>query len=111
MYKRTINYLGKSMPNVDEETLKNLTKLSRIRCSEEEEGALLKDLKNILNYVEQMQEVDTQHVPPCYQVLDDMANVMREDKAGPSLPREIFLANAPSQIGGMIKVPTVIKQS
>lgn len=98
------------MANVDKETINNLTKLSRIQCSEEEREGLLNDLKNILNYIELLQEADTQDVPPCNQVLEDLVNVMREDQVGPTLPREIFLANAPSQIGGMIKVPTVIKQ-
>jgi aspartyl-tRNA(Asn)/glutamyl-tRNA(Gln) amidotransferase subunit C len=34
---------------------------------------------------------------------------MREDKVGETLPRELFLANAPSHVGGLIRVPPVIK--
>ena len=40
-----------------------------------------------------------------------MANVTREDVVGELLNREAFLANAPSHVGGMIRVPPVIKQS
>lgn len=98
------------MANVNKETIKNLTKLSRIQCSEEEQESLLKDLKNILTYIELLQEVDTQNVRPCNQVLDDLASVMREDEIGSTLPREEFLANAPSHTGGMIKVPVIFKQ-
>jgi aspartyl-tRNA(Asn)/glutamyl-tRNA(Gln) amidotransferase subunit C len=98
------------MANLDKETLKNLTKLSRIDCTEEEQDALLVDLKKILSYVEQLTEVNVDNVPPCNHVLEDIVNVTREDVVGKTLSREAFLSNAPSQVGGMIKVPTVIKQ-
>ena len=97
------------MAELDKKTIKNLTELSRIECTEEEQEKLLQDLKSILKYVEQLNEIDTTHVLPCNHVLDDIANVMREDKVGDLLPRELFLANAPSHIGGMIKVPPVLK--
>lgn len=99
------------MANLDKETLQKLTKLSRIDCTEEEQEDLLIDLKKILHYVEQLSEVDVTGVPPCNHVLEDIVNVTREDSVGDLLPREVFLANAPSQVGGMIKVPTVIKQN
>jgi aspartyl-tRNA(Asn)/glutamyl-tRNA(Gln) amidotransferase subunit C len=99
------------MANLNKETIKTLTNLSRIDCTEQEQEAILEDLQKILNYFEQLQEIDTQHVPPCNHVLDDIANVMREDVIGEILPREVFLANVPSQVGGMIKVPPVLKQT
>lgn len=99
------------MAELDKKAIKTLSKLSRIDCSEEEQEALLQDLKKILHYVEQLNEIDTTHVPPCNQVLEDMANVMREDVPGTPMPRDIFLANAPSHIGGMVRVPPVIKTS
>jgi aspartyl-tRNA(Asn)/glutamyl-tRNA(Gln) amidotransferase subunit C len=99
------------MADVDKKTIKSLTQLSRIECTEEEQEALLKDLKKILHYVELMNEVDTTHVPPCNQVMKNIANVMREDIVQEVMSRETFLANAPSQVGGLIRVPPVIKQS
>ena len=99
------------MAKLDKETIKQLTGLCRIECSEEEQTALLEDLKKILNYIEQLDQIDTESVPPCNQVLEDMANVMREDEVGGLLNRDAFLANAPSHIGGMIRVPPVMKQN
>lgn len=99
------------MADLDKEAIKKLSKLSRIDCTEEEQDSLLIDLKKILNYIELLQEVDTEHVQPCNHVLDDIVNVSREDVVGPTLPRDTFIANAPSHIGGLIKVPPVIKQS
>lgn len=99
------------MSNLTKETIKNLVKLCRIECSEEEQEALLHDLKKILDLFEQLQQVDTENVAPCNQVIEGMANVMRDDIVGEVMPREVFLSNAPSQIGGMIRVPPVIKSS
>lgn len=97
------------MANLDKETIKKLTQLCRIDCSEEEQESLLQDLEKTLSYIEQLQEINTDDVLPCNQVLENMGNVMREDVIGEVLNRELFLENAPSHIGGMIRVPTVIK--
>lgn len=98
------------MANLDKETLKNLTLLSSIECSEEDQESLLSDLSKIFDYIEQLGEVDTENVKPCDHVLADIQNVTREDVVGETMPRETFLSNAPSQVGGLIRVPPVIKQ-
>lgn len=98
------------MAKLDKESIKTLSKLSRIKCSEEEQERLLEDMQKILNYVEQLHEVNTENVKPLNHVLPDVANVMREDIVGETLPRQEFLKNAPDQIGGMIRVPPVIKK-
>lgn len=99
------------MAQLTKQTIESLANLSRIHCSEEEQESLLKDLSNIIAYVEQLDEIDTEEVAPCHHALAGMANVMREDVVGETLSRELFLSNAPSQIGGMIRVPPVIKPS
>lgn len=98
------------MPQLDKQTIRNLVQLSRIDCTEEEQESLLKDLKNILAYIEQLNEVNTDNVPPCNHVIKDVANMTREDQVGETLSREAFLSNAPSHVGGLIRVPPVIKQ-
>lgn len=97
------------MGELNKQTIKNLTRLSRISCSEQEEDKLLDDLKKILNYIDQLNQVDTENVLPCSHVLEGMANVTREDAVGATLPREDFLKNAPSHTGGLIRVPPVLK--
>ncbi len=99
------------MSNLDKETIRQLTALCRIDCSEEEQNSLLKDLRKILEYFENLKEIDTENVPPCNHVLEGMCNVMREDVVGETLNRDEFLANAPSHIGGMVRVPPIIKQN
>lgn len=97
------------MVQLDKNVIKSLIQLSRIDCSEEEQESLLGDLQKILNYIDQLNEIDTSDVSPCNHVLAEITNVMREDEVGETLPREVFLANAPAHVGGMIKVPPVLK--
>jgi aspartyl-tRNA(Asn)/glutamyl-tRNA(Gln) amidotransferase subunit C len=99
------------MATFNKETIRSLIQLSRIDCTEEEQERLLKDLEKIIHYFEQLEEINTDNIPPCNQVLEGMHNVMRDDVVGSTLPREEFLANAPSQIGGMIRIPPVIKST
>ncbi len=96
------------MAELTKETIQNLTKLCRIPCSEQEQAAILQDLQKILFYTDQLQEVDTENVAPCDYVLEDMVNVMREDVTGETLPRDLFLANAPAHTRGLIRIPPVM---
>ncbi len=99
------------MAEFDKEELDKLAKLCRIECTEDEKKNLSSQIADILSYVEQLDQVNTQGVAPCDSVLGTLMNVMREDGVGRLLPRELFLANAPSHVGGMIRVPPVIKSS
>ena len=99
------------MATLDKNTVKYLADLSRIAVSSEEEDALLKDLKKILLYIEQLNEVDTSNVQPCTYVTKALTQTpLRDDVVEQTLTREQFLKGAPQQIGGMLRVPEVIKQ-
>lgn len=96
---------------MDEKELANLKKLCRIECTPEEERDIIKSLKSVLDYVGQLKELDTEGVPACSHVLQMMLKgVMRKDEVKDLLPRESFLANAPDQIGGMVRVPPILKE-
>ena len=98
------------MATLDKNTVKYLADLSRIAVSSAEEDSLLKDLKKILSYVEQLNEVDTANIQPCTYVTKALTQTpLREDVCETTLTREQFLKGAPQQIGGMLRVPQVIK--
>ena len=99
------------MAQFNEDELNKLTKLCRIACTSDEKKALHHQLTSILHYIEQLNEVTTEGVEPCNCVLETLTNVLREDEVQDILPRETFLANAPAHVGGMIRVPPVIKFS
>lgn len=91
-------------------TLTDLKKLCRIRTKSQEEKDLLDSIERILEYMHLLNVVDTKNIPPCNYVLQEMAKSdLREDIVGEQLSREKFLANAPDQTGGLIRVPPVIK--
>lgn len=98
------------MPIFDKRALAHLEKLCRIRCTAKEETELLQSLGKILDYIHQLDEVNTKDVLPCNYVLKEMAGTaLRSDDTGEVMSREKFLANAPDHVGGMIRVPPVIK--
>jgi aspartyl-tRNA(Asn)/glutamyl-tRNA(Gln) amidotransferase subunit C len=94
----------------DRKSLEHLKKLCRIECSEEEEADILTSLQKVLGHMGQLKEVNTEGVPSCNHVLRGMLrNQMRDDEVKNLLPRDKFLGNAPDQIGGMVRVPPVLK--
>lgn len=97
------------MSDLDLDAVNNLTKLSRIECTQEEQYALLERLDQILDYMEMLKNIPTDDVEPCYSVLKFSENVTREDEVEDTYSRDDFIANSPSQIGGMIRIPLVIQ--
>lgn len=97
------------MSELDKKTIKHLMWLCRIQSTDEEQHNLLADLDKILEYVKQLQEIDTSQTPPCSHVLEDLTPFMRDDVPGEVMPRQVFLANAPDVINGMIRIPKVFK--
>jgi len=98
------------MSQFDSKTLEQLKKLCHIDCEKEEEIDILKSLSRILDYIDQLNEIDTKGIESCNYVLTSMSKkLMREDAVEELLPRERFLANAPDQIGGMVRTPPVLK--
>lgn len=98
------------MSDLNEESVKLLSQLCRIEVSKEELPTLLSDLKRVLDYVGLLQEVDVSHLSPHSHIEEQGVGSLREDIVGQHLTREAFLANAPDQVGGMIRVPPVMKQ-
>ncbi len=96
------------MANKKDINTDHLAKLCRIKLTDGEKIALEQSLDKILDYMNLLDEVPTENVLPCVSVLESLQNVMGEDLQGPLLPREVFLKNAPDQVGGMLKVPSVI---
>jgi len=82
--------------------------LARLEFNEEEIGKYVHQLGDILNYEEQLNELDTTGVEPTAHVLP-IKNVLREDVPVPSLDREKALMNAPEKDKGCFKVPKVIE--
>ncbi|MER3581523.1 MAG: Asp-tRNA(Asn)/Glu-tRNA(Gln) amidotransferase GatCAB subunit C, partial [Patescibacteria group bacterium] len=67
---------------IDKEKVKHLALLARLTLNDEEIEALTKDLNNILNYVEKINELNLEGLEPLYNLLEELP--LREDKISES---------------------------
>lgn len=84
-----------------------MANLARLQLSDEEAAGLVKDMNDILGYMELLGEVDTSDIPPLEHVSDIRAG-FRPDKALPPLDHEEALKNAPDANPDYFRVPRVI---
>ena len=85
-----------------------LAQLSNLEINATEISGLQTDISNILGYVEQLNELDTDGVEPTYQVTG-LENVWREDKIiDYGISRDDLLACAPESQDKQVKVPKVL---
>jgi aspartyl-tRNA(Asn)/glutamyl-tRNA(Gln) amidotransferase subunit C len=82
--------------------------LARLRLSPQELETFTGQLNSILDFVNQLQELDTANVEPLAHGVE-LHNVFRVDEVKPSLPREAALANAPRRNEQSFLVPAVLE--
>ena len=92
---------------IDEIQVRKVAKLSRLELTEAEVQEFTKQLSAILDYVEKMNELDTDGIEPLAHCLP-ITNVFREDCVKESLGTEKALANAPQRDGEFFKVPKIL---
>jgi aspartyl-tRNA(Asn)/glutamyl-tRNA(Gln) amidotransferase subunit C len=81
--------------------------LARLQLTDAEIDTLTGELGQIVAYVDQLSEVDTEGVAPMAHAVE-VSNVFASDEVKPSLPREQALANAPSHNERGYLVPPVM---
>jgi aspartyl-tRNA(Asn)/glutamyl-tRNA(Gln) amidotransferase subunit C len=82
--------------------------LARLRLSPAELATFTVQLNAIVDYVAQLQALDTKDVEPLAHGVE-VRNVFRDDVRGPSLPREAALTNAPKRDAENFLVPAVLE--
>ena len=89
--------------------LARVARLARLELGPEDADRLAGELARILDYAEQVQQVDTTGIAPTAHVLDAGAP-LREDSPAPSLSRDDAVAGAPEAdpAAGLFKVPRVL---
>jgi aspartyl-tRNA(Asn)/glutamyl-tRNA(Gln) amidotransferase subunit C len=80
------------------EELRHVADLARLGLRDDELEALASELSSILEYIDQLEQLDTSAIPPTAQVAE-LVDVMRDDEVGPSLDTEEALRNAPARDG------------
>jgi aspartyl-tRNA(Asn)/glutamyl-tRNA(Gln) amidotransferase subunit C len=94
--------------SVTNEQVRHIARLARIAMSDEELERLVPELNNILGWVEQLGEVNTDGVEPLTAVID-LKQRLRDDVVNDGNIRDEILANAPDAQHGFFAVPKVIE--
>ncbi len=99
--------------SVDKATVARIASLARIRMSDAELDRMVPELNNILNWVEQLGEVDTSGVEPMTAVIPNALRLRADEVDADPLTaggkRDAVLANAPAAEHGFFAVPKVIE--
>jgi aspartyl-tRNA(Asn)/glutamyl-tRNA(Gln) amidotransferase subunit C len=93
--------------------VRRVAELAYLELSTDEEIRMQRDLNAILDYVAQLNELDTSTVEPMAQVSEALGNAsssLRSDTPVPCLPRDRVMASAPETDGAFFKVPKVIER-
>lgn len=94
--------------SLDDATVARIAKLARIRIEPERRAALAEELSGILGWIEQLDEVNTDDVPPMTSV-GEAKLALRADEVSDGHKAEKILANAPLQQDGHFVVPKVVE--
>ena len=89
---------------ISDETIEYVGILAKLSLSEEEKEAAKTDMANMLDYIDMLNELDTDGVEPMSHVFP-VNNVFREDVVTNENQREAMLSNAPEQKDGCYQVP------
>lgn len=93
---------------ITDELIAYLEELSRLELTKEEEERAKRDLGNVVEYIDTLNELDTESVDPISHILP-VSNVFREDEVKPSFDRDDILDNAPEKKDGCFKVPKAVE--
>jgi aspartyl-tRNA(Asn)/glutamyl-tRNA(Gln) amidotransferase subunit C len=93
--------------SVDTQTVRHIARLARLKMSDAEVEAMVPELNNILGWVEQLGEVNTDGVEPLTAVIDQDLR-LRDDAVNDGDMRDAVLSNAPDAQHGFFAVPKVI---
>lgn len=92
---------------IDLEQVRKVASLARLELSEAEEQQFTSQLSSILEYVQQLDELDTQAVLPTTRAIE-VSNITRPDRLETFAEREAILDSAPEREGDFFKVPKIL---
>lgn len=94
--------------SLSNDQVKRVATLARLELEDDEVEQFAGQLSKVLDYIEQLNELDTDGVEPTSHALD-LANVFRDDRVNRPFDADVWGANAPSKDQGHFRVPKVIE--
>lgn len=92
---------------IDREQVRKVAYLARLELTKEEEEQFTPQLSSILEYFEQLSELDTENVAPTTRAID-VSNITRPDELQPFADKEALLGEAPEAEDGFFRVPQIL---
>ena len=95
------------------EEVERVAELAHLQLTPEETGRMLHDLNAVLDYVAELNELDTTGIAPlasANELGDAEASALRADQLAPSLDRAVVMPQAPESDGVFFEVPKVIER-
>ena len=92
---------------IDREQVQKVAYLARLDLTPEEEEKFTSQLSSILEYFEQLSELNTDDVPPTTRAID-ISNITRRDELQPDVEREALLNEAPEREDDFFRVPQIL---
>ncbi|MDF2159361.1 Asp-tRNA(Asn)/Glu-tRNA(Gln) amidotransferase subunit GatC [Algoriphagus sp. CAU 1675] len=93
---------------IDKAAIQKIAHLARLEFDENSAEKMSRDMSQILDWVEKLNELDTEHIEPLTTMSSEV-NDMREDKTGKHLSHEDALKNAPKRDSQYFRVPKVLE--
>ena len=93
---------------VDKATVAKIARLARIRLADERKEPIAQDLNRILNWIEELSEVDTDGVAPLASVTGHSLPLRRDEISDGDVADKV-LSNAPEEASGFFVVPKVVE--
>jgi aspartyl-tRNA(Asn)/glutamyl-tRNA(Gln) amidotransferase subunit C len=97
------------MATLSRSDVEHVAYLARLGLTDDELTLLEGQLNHILDQYAILATLDTDAIPPTAQTIE-LENILREDVAGPSLPTESVLGNAPAREGDFFLVPPILTE-
>ena len=94
---------------VNNKLIQDIAKLSKLKFDDSAEKKMKIDLEKILDFVDKLNEIETEGVDPLIYMSDEV-NVLRKDVISESTSQKDALKNAPEKDSDYFKVPTVLKK-
>tara|TARA_Y100001968_G_scaffold128469_1_gene117327 strand:+ start:784 stop:1074 length:291 start_codon:yes stop_codon:yes gene_type:complete len=95
------------MTKITSEDVKKVANLARLKLPDDEIELYTNQLENILSYIEQLEQIDTNNIEPTTRAVE-VVNVIRKDIVDSSEIRNDLLDLAPSREGDFFRVPKIL---
>ena len=95
---------------INKEVITKLSSLSKLKFNEQETELISEDLSKMVNFINQLKEIDTDGVEPLIHMNEEINN-WREDNLGEVLAQEKALSNSPIKDSTYFKLPKVLDKN